>query len=244
MNTKQMVVFFAGVIVSLALIKTLNIRLPINVTVSNTSNELAVVGEGKVDVVPDTAYVDVGITVSNLKTVKDAQDKVDGVHNALVGSLKKLGIASDEIKTSNYSISPSYSYENNISKIVGYDGNATLTIKTKKVDLVGKIVEEAAAAGANQIGNTRFTVDAPETYRESAREKAIANAKEQATKLAKTLGIRLGHVVNIVESTSGETSPIYSLKMADGMGGGAQAPSFESGTQTVTSTVTLYFEKQ
>ena len=85
-------------------------------------------------------------------------------------------------------------------------------------------------------------VSQPELYREQARNAAIKNAKDQAVKIAKNLGIKLGKVTNMVESSS-NTPSYYSKALpvsGGGMGGGIN---IEPGSQTVTSEVTLYFEK-
>ncbi len=79
--------------------------------------------------------------------------------------------------------------------------------------------------------------------REQARQKAIENAKEQAQKLASQLGIRLGRVVNIVENTPGAPVPMYMEAKRLDTAMGAPAPEIEPGSQTVTSQVTLYFER-
>jgi len=244
MNTKSFGMGLLFVLLFLLFIKAFDISYPLRVVVSNTSQELAVVGEGKVEVTPDTAYIDVGITVNNVKTIDEARRKIDITNNLLIESLKKLGLSSQDIKTTNYSIYPTYSYENNTNRIAGYDGNATITVKTKKTEIVPTIIEEATKAGANQINNTRFVVDAPEKYRESAREKAIKNAKEQAEKMAKSLGIKLERVTNMVESINGEAGfqNAKALPMTGGGGGGG--PTLESGSETISSIVTLYFEKR
>jgi len=108
--------------------------------------------------------------------------------------------------------------------------------------LASKVIETATTAGANQIQGSRFVVDKPELYREEAREKAIKNAKEQAEKMAKNLGIKLGKIVNIIESSPSQPIAFYGKAYAEGLGGGG--PILEQGTQTVTSVVTLYFEKK
>lgn len=244
MNIKAIGATFVALLAFLFCVKFFDVSYPLHVTVANTNQELAVVGEGKVEVVPDIAYVDVGITVNNIQTAGAAKGRIDEINNKLVASLKKMNISPKDIKTTNYSIYPTYTYENNTNKISGYDGNATITVKTKNTDLVPKIIEEATGSGANQINNTRFVIDDPAKYREVAREKAIKNAREQAEKLAKSLGIKLGRVVNIVETLSGGSGgpePMYSAKMSGGGGGG---PILESGSETVTSTVTLFFEKR
>lgn len=237
------------IIIVLAVVRYFDLSYPLSISNSSVSSELSVVGEGKVEVSPDTAYVDAGITVDNASTVDAAQKELNDKNNAIVDAVKKLGIKKEDIKTSNYSIYPNYNYDNgrNQNRINEYNGNVTISIRVKDVTTTSTVIVEVTKAGANQIQGTRFVVDKPEKYREDARDKAIANAKEQAHKLAKNLGIRLGRVTNIVESVSAPIySPQYALKsaapMAGGMGGGS--PDIEPGSQTISSVVTLYFEKK
>lgn len=233
------------VVGTLFLVKTFNIYYPIKVTTSSTASELSVVGEGKVDVTPDTTYVDAGISVANAATVQEAQDQINKTNNAIVAAMKGLGISKSDITTSNYSIYPNQTYDGPIARTTGYSGNVTITIKIKGTELASKVVEAATQAGANQIQGTRFVVENPEKYREAARTKAIANAKEQAQKLAKDLGIKLGGVVNIVEYTPDTAVPMmYDAMAMKSSGGGGGGPQFEAGNQSITSVVTLYFEKR
>lgn len=237
----------AATFLFLLLIKTFDVSYPLNLTITNTTrtSELAVVGEGKVDVVPDTIYVDLGISVTNVATAERAQEKIDEVNNKIIDALKTLGVDKKDIKTSNYNITPAYSYfPNTENKITGYNGNATVNVKLKEAKLASQVISKTTEAGANQVQGTRFVVDEPEKYREEARNKAIENAREQAQKLSKELGISLGKIVNIVESSGGDQPyPIYD-KMIAGAPRGSEGPQLEPGTQTVTSTVTLYFEKK
>lgn len=241
---ERLIKFAFIIVATLYFINIFQISYPIRVTNVTTSGELAVVGEGKVEAVPDTAYVDVGITVNKVATVKEAQASLAKTNNAIVAAMTKLGIKKADVKTSNYSVYPNYVYRNEESSIDGYNGNATLAIQVNKIDLAPRIIEEATNAGANQINGTRFDIDDPSKYREEARMMAIKNAKEQARKLANELGISLGRVTNIVESSSSNSPMPYYAKgeMSAGLGGGG-APDLQAGSQTVYSTVTLYFEK-
>jgi uncharacterized protein len=250
MENKKLISTYSALVVitvlALFVIKFFNISYPLEVTTSTTSNELSVVGEGKVDVVPDTAYVNVGITVNNKSNAKEAQNSINTINNNIIQALDKLGIPKKNIKTTNYSVYPEYDYNSSERTIVGYNGNATLEVKTDKVSLATQVVDIATENGANEIQGTRFEVNNPEKYREEARNKAIENAKEQAEKLAGTLGIKLGRVVNVVESGSANSYQPFlegKLMAADGRGG-ASSSSFEPGNQTITSIVTLFFEKK
>jgi len=244
MSTKN--IFLTGLIifVFLFLIKAFDISYPLTVVNTTKTSELAVVGEGKVEATPDTAYIDAGINVNDEATVEKAQSIINKTNNDIIDAMKKLGIDKNDIKTSNYSIYPNYNYAGNTNQISGYNGNVTITIKTKKIDLVSSIIEQATKVGANQIQGVRFIIDKPENFRELARDAAIKNARTQGEKLAKNLKINLGKVVNIVESTPDTVQPLY-RSAAMGMGGGdSNAAAIEPGSQTITSTVTLYFEKR
>jgi len=233
------------IVITLWIINFLGISYPVDITTRQASGELAVVGEGKVDVVPDTAMVNVGIVVSNAATVEQAQAQINNTNNAIVSAMKGLGISDEDISTSNYSINPDYNYESGRNEITGYSGNASLSIKVRNLDTLPQVIEQATASGANQILGTNFVVDKPEEAREEARNKAIENAQEQAKELANRLGIKLGKVTNIVESTGGDYPiPFYDRAMSfEGLGGGG-APDLQPGSQTITSTVTLYFDKR
>ena len=247
MENKKIVSTYGSIIVitviALFFIKHFNISYPLRVITSTTQNELSVVGEGKVEAVPDTATVEVGITVNNALTAKAAQKSISEVNNKVLKAMQKLGISKKNIKTTNFSVYPEYNYETNTRDIIGYSGSASLSIKVKDIELASKVVDSATSAGANEVRGTTFSIDKPEDYREQARNKAIKNAKEQAEKLAQNLGINLGKITNIVEQSTSDRSYPMAFE-AKGLGGEQDSPSFEPGTQTISSVVTLYFEKK
>ena len=233
------------VIVVLGLMNVFGLSFPLMVTTTTKSTELSVVGEGKVEAVPDTASINVGISVDKAPTVEVAQKQIDTVNNAIIAAITKLGVDKKQIQTGNYSISPNYNFDGSDRKQDGFMGDVQLTITVKDTKMVTQIVQAATAAGATNIYGTSYSIDKPEKYREEARNKAIANAKEQANKLASSLGIRLGKVTNIVESSAGAPVAMYDKAvMSAPMSGGGTGAEFEAGTQTVQSVVTLYFEKK
>lgn len=223
------------------LIKALNISYPVSLSLTNRSGEFSVTGEGKVDVIPDTAYVDVGFTVDRIESVDQVQKLIDTTSQKVTERLVKLGIAVDDIKTSAYSIYPAYDYTNGRNTPAGYSGNVSISVKCRDVSLLGKVIQEAASAGANRVDGARFAVDDPAKAREEARLKAIDNAREQAAKIAQSIGLTLGKVVNMTESTSGADMAVAFAQSLEGKGG--DCAQLSPGSQTVTSVVTLYYEK-
>lgn len=245
---KKIVRTYAAIVaitlIGLILIKELDIAYPLNVRTAPHSAELSVTSEGKVEAVPDTATITIGISAVNVSTVADAQNRITEINNKIIESMKEIGIPAADIKTSNYSIYPTYANEPQ-QKVTGYSGNVSVIIKSKDTSKVADVVARATAAGANEVHGINFSIDDPDDLREQARDEAIKNAKEQAQRLAKQLGIRLGQVTNIVEAEQGGIVPYYQKAVAldSAMGGGEQAQ-IEPGSQTITTTVTLFFEKR
>ncbi|MGB9883106.1 MAG: SIMPL domain-containing protein [Microgenomates group bacterium] len=224
------------------LIKIFDISYPLTITTRTQTTELSVVGQGKVEAIPDVFYISTGIYVDNKKTVKEVQDQINSTNEKIVQAIKNLGIKKEDIKTTNYSIYPKTIYDKNgNSQVVGYSGRVDLRIKIKDNQLLSKVVEKVVAAGANQIYGISSEIENPEKYQQQARQIAISNAKSEAYKLAKSLGIKLGKITNIVESKNDTNYPMMFTKTG---GGNESAASFEPGTQTVSSTVTLFFEKK
>jgi len=242
-KVKDVALICLVIFIFLFLIKFFNVSYPLTVVTTTKSTELSVVGEGKIEVVPDTASIDLGILVSNVTTVDEVQKKINEINNKIIDAMKNLGIEKNDIKTSNYSIHPQYSYEERQNRIIGYEGNAVVNIKIRDTQLVAKVIEEGTKAGANQVQGVQFLIDKPEKYREDARNQAIENAKKQAQKMAKSLGIKLGKIVNIVEASPDRVPLPYQTMKAEGLGAGV-LPQIEPGSQIVTSVVTLYFEKK
>lgn len=235
-------------IIALWLINYFNISYPLTVTSRTASGELAVVGVGRVDATPDTATVDLGIVVNDADTIEAASSEINRVNNAIVAAVSALGIKKEDVKTSNYSIVPNYDYSRGGNGVItGYNGNTTITVKVTDTSKLPQVIEAGTRAGANQVIGTNYSIQEPEKIQEQARLKAIENAKEQAQKLANELGIKLGKVTNIIESSSGGGPiPMYDKAIGmEGRGGiNMPAPDLQPGTQTITSTVTLYFEKR
>lgn len=242
---KQISIVAVAFVIVMGLLNLLNISFPLMVTTTTKSTELSVVGEGKIEAVPDTAKIDVGITINKGNSVADVQKQIDTTNNAIIAALQKIGVDKKSIQTGNYSIYPNYSYDGNDRSQNGFSGDVRLTITLKDTSKVAAVVQASTAAGANNIYGTTFSIDNPDKYREQARNMAITNAKEQANQLAKNLGIKLGKVTNIVEANATSDGGLMMEKSAMNAGGfGGGGADFQAGTQTVQSVVTLYFEKQ
>ena len=206
-------------------------------------NTITISGEGKIFATPDIGVIDLGV-VSDAKTVAGAQkDNVEKM-NKITQAMKDLGVEEKDLKTTNYSIYPSYQYTSGRSDIIGYEVSQTLQVKIRNLDKAGDILGKGAELGANQVGSLSFTFDDPEKLNQEARTKAIANAKEKADALSNVLDVKLIRIINFTESSYVPPIPYYSERSL-GMGGGETAtPDIQTGQNEVSSNVTIVYEIQ
>lgn len=212
--------------------------------VTQKTDLFTVSGEGKVTVVPDTAIVNLGITV-NKPTVKAAQSEANLVIKNITSGLKNLQLADKDIKTTDYSIYPQYDYTNGVNKITGYTVNASLSVTVRNIDQINQVIDSSTTAGANNVSGIQFTVDdaRQKELLKEARESAIKEAKDKAETLAAAAGLSLGRIVNVQESQPNLIRPMMFDTKAVGLGAGA-TPSTEvqPGSTDITSSVILSYE--
>lgn len=204
---------------------------------------ITVNGEATIAAEPDQAQIDIGVTTQARSAPDASRENAERLARVLAEVKKLLG-KGDEVKTSGYGLNPQYRYpQGGKPEIVGYTANNIVRIKTAKLDEVGKLIDAAMQAGANNINRLLFTLKDEEAARLDALRQASAKAKVKAEAVAASLGLK---VLRIAAVTEGERSfqPIYrQAPMARGEALAAQAPTpVEPGTVDVRATVTLTAE--
>lgn len=214
------------------------------------ANTISVSAEGKVTATPDLATVTLGV-LSQGTTAVDVKNQNNDKVNKVTAFIKQQGIADKDITTSQFSFYPQQDYSNGVAKIIGYQGNQSVTVKVHGVDkdqtILEKILDGSVNNGANEINGVNLSVENPENLQQQARKLAISNAKTKAQGLAQEAGLTLGKVVSISETNSSYPGPIpYALDSAVGMGGRAEvksiAPNIQTGSQDITESMSVVFE--
>ncbi len=114
-----------------------------------------------------------------------------------------------------------------------------MRIKTTHLDQVGRVIDAAMQAGANNINRLIFTLKDEQAAQLEALRAASAKAKVKAEAIAGSLGLK---IVEISSVTEGERTvqPVFRQAMAARGEALAAAPTpVEPGTVEIRSTVTL-----
>ena len=202
---------------------------------------ITVNGEATISAEPDQAQVDIGVT-TQARTAPEASKENAERSNRVLAEVKKLLGKGDEAKTSGYTLNPQYRYpQGGKPEIVGYVANNMVRIKTARIDDVGKLIDAAMQAGANNINRLLFTLKDEEAIRLEALRQASAKARAKAEAIAASLGLRVVRISAVNEGDRSFQPVMRQAQMARAEAAAAPTP-IEAGTVEVRSTVTLAIE--
>ncbi len=208
---------------------------------SDPNTGINVSGEGRVPVVPDIARATIGVEITTTD-LGDAATQANTKMKAVIDKLKSLGIADKDIQTVNYSVQPITAPPRgpdatSTPAITGYRVANQVRVVIRKLDDLGKILDEALAAGANHVYGVSFGVDDLTPIQQQARTAAIKDAQAKGTQLAQAAGVQLGPVLSISESVSFPRA----LAAADAFAGGGGEVPIQTGEMQVIVNVQMRF---
>ena len=215
--------------------------LTVAVTQTQKASTFDVSGTGSVTVAPDEAQVSLGVQKS-APTVAAAQNQTNQVVKDLTDKLTAMGIAVADIRTSQYSVYPSYNPQGMPS---GYTVSSTTLVKIHDFTKVGPVLDLSGQLGLNQVGGLSFTLsDTLEAKTMSdARKQAIDAAEKKAQELASLSGMKLGRIVNVTEGQNNIPRPMPMMAAGIDKAATPSTPTEVSpGTTEVNVTETLSYE--
>src|SRR5262245_16474595 len=112
-----------------------------------TGSTITVSGDGTVEVTPDRASFNFGVT-TNGATADQALSRNSSEARAIIDALKKAGVDSSDIQTTQVSLWPQTS--NDGTRITGYQASNSVQV-TAALGKSGELVDAAVGAGANNV---------------------------------------------------------------------------------------------
>ena len=213
MNKKYFV--FAIVAVLALVVSACGAPTTINQAAPDALRTLNISGLGVVYLTPDIAYITIGVNTQR-GNASEAVDVNKTQTTAVIQAIKDSGVEDKDIRTNNFSIwsSPSYDEFGQING-TSYVVDNTVNVTVRDLDKLGDLLDAAITAGANSIYSIQFDVEDKTEAQKEARAKAVQDAMTEATELAATAGVELSQIQNISYYESG--GPYY---YDTGKGGG------------------------
>ncbi|PKF51673.1 oxidative stress defense protein [Enterovibrio nigricans] len=174
---------------------------------------LETVGVGEVVATPDTATINIAVSLKRTSS-KAAKQASDDAIVALLTRLEHMGLSKKDVESANLSLQPQYSYpKNGEPKLTGYQANRNVSVTVRDLTHLNTILDGALSDGINRVNNISFSSSKEKALKEQARMAAIADAKEKASSLAKGFGEELAGVWEIRYMADTPSRPVM-LRMA------------------------------
>jgi uncharacterized protein len=225
----------------------LRLALPLALTIglsgpgwaAERNRTLSVTGRGTTIVSTTLTQVRLAIEVSG-KNSSSVQQDVANRSAKVISLLKSRRV--DKLQTTNVSLSPIYSYENNRQTLTGYMANNSLSFRLPTAQ-AGPVIDAAIAAGATRVDGISSIADdnAIDQAQSQSIQKAAKDAQRQAQAILSSLGLQQKEIIGIQVNDAARPTPIYTATDVSTRQTLAKPASTEvvGGEQEVQATVTL-----
>jgi uncharacterized protein YggE len=220
--------------VAIALIGAAGLSAPANAA---DSRYITISATGSTNVVPDAVRIQASVSVIG-KTSKEGLATASTTASAVRKALTANKIATKDVATQSVSVYPEYTYPANATPVLtGYRATQSFDITVRAASTAGAIVDAIVAAGGDNLqvnSASPFVLDNDKAT-DTARAAAVARAKAKAASYAKLLGVKLGKVIYLDETSTPTPYPVFgvSAKADDA------ATQIDLGEQKVTVSVTV-----
>ena len=178
------------------------------------ANTVAVYGQGKIAITPDTATITFGYENSDADA-KAAQDANKAQMDKIIKAVKKAGISESQIQTASYSVY----YDSSRNRFMVCN---IMQVQIMDIEKTSVIIKAAADSGANEFRDVRFDIVKRQQAYTDALGLAMNRAREKAEKLAANEGKRVLDVLSIAEGTE-DNSYWYSSPYTNFVSGASQS---------------------
>ncbi|MBA3904964.1 MAG: hypothetical protein C0522_15025 [Rhodocyclaceae bacterium] len=162
---------------------------------------------------PDLAIINAGVQTDAVTAQAAMADNARKMA-AVIATLKQRGVADKDMQTSGLSLNAQYDYrQGNTPKLTGYQATNTLTLRLRKLDSAGAMLDSLVTAGVNQINGPTFDLSDPEAALDEARQKAVQMARTRADLYAAAAGLKVKRILSIAEGGAPAPQPVF-LKAA------------------------------
>jgi uncharacterized protein YggE len=199
---------------------------------------ITVTATGTAQTTPDRASFQFGVD-SRASTAREALAKNAAAATKMIDALKAAGVPASDIQTTGVWLSPRTATDGTVT---GYEASNSVSAKTI-VAKSGPLVDAAVAAGATNVwGPSLLVADEDALYRDALKN-AVATAAAEAGAMAAASGLTLGAPRTISEGSQAQPYPIAgnNAGAAATPGGAAPTTPIETGTQSMSATVTVTY---
>ena len=200
----------SAVVLVAALVSVLGVQ----VSQAAPVRHISVSSVGTVKVTPDA--VRLNASVSNISKVsKDALAAANVAASKFRAAILAIGIDKKYLTSTTLTVYPEYNYtQDGGNVLIGYRASQSFEVVIRNAAKAGEIVDAVVASAGDLLainGVTPFVYDNTKAT-EAARNSAVKNAKAKAASYAKLLGVKIGKIIYLQESSAPSSYPIMMVQ--------------------------------
>lgn len=189
-------------------------------------------GQGRREVAPDKATIQLGVETRAKTPAAAASANADRM-TRIRAALTRAGVAEKDISTSRYTL---HFEQGRTQADTQYVATNMVTVVTRQLDQVGRIIDTGLGAGANNINSLFYDLTDRNAAEAGALGDAVVDARRQAEVMATAAGGRLGDLIELGTQSSGYQP--FAADVAFRMSAQAAPTPVSPGTVTVMASVT------
>jgi len=196
-----------------------------------------------VTVAPDMATIGAGVT-SEAPTAVEALRMNSAEMVKVINRIKALGIAEKDIQTTGINLNARYDYDREGKRQIfrGYQVSNRVSVKLRKIEDTGKVLDALVAAGATDLSGPSFSIENDDAAKDAARERAIERAGERAQAYAAMLGYDGAKVLAISEAIQSRGPMPEAAMMRSSADMVAAAPPVQPGMVATGVSISVTYE--
>jgi uncharacterized protein YggE len=171
---------------------------------------ISVSSTGTVKVTPDAVRLNASVSAI-AKVSKDALSNANIAASKFRTAILANGIDKKYLSSTTLTVYPEYNYTQDAGNVlIGYRASQSFEVIIRNAAKAGEIVDAVVASAGDALyinGVTPFVYDNTKAT-EAARVSAVKNAKAKTTSYAKLLGVKIGKIINLQESSAPSSYPI------------------------------------
>lgn len=163
---------------------------------------ITVTGKGKIEAEPDLARLSFTVT-ENAQEAVSARNAAEEKISSFLEALIQHGIPREKIAAGSITVLPQYTADRNGSRVQnGYQAVRAVVIELEDFSLISLAGDLAMESGINGIGGFEYLIRNEKELKLQADAEAIADAKDQALRLAEGFGVKLSKPCSLSFGTS------------------------------------------
>lgn len=196
------------------------------------------------EISPDTVEFSIAIKTSDKKSMQEASRKNKEISNKVYDYLKAniKSANGDYIKTSNYSATPVYIYNNGKRSFDKYEVSNNIVVHTKSLEQVSGFIDKSIEMGATNVNSLNFTLSNKDSQCAGLLSDSAKQVKTRADVVASAVGTSVSGIKELRTSCSlnqRRVSYVSNMKLMRTAGATAdEAP--QAATNIESGNITIY----